>query len=92
MSEVTRQDLLELRAENMSRRMDDLKQSMGMQMFEWEQRMVENMRNVETALLTAFHRCAGPVEMRAGAQTALLRALDIEVAAPGERLKRLEDK
>jgi len=45
---------------------------------------------VETSLLRAFHDWASPVEMRVRSHTAALRALDIEVESPGNRVSKIE--
>lgn len=44
----------------------------------------------ETALLTEFHKWASPVEMRQRTHAAALRAIDTEMEAPTDRVKKLE--
>ena len=48
------------------------------------------IERVETNLLTAFHNWASPMEARQRSHTALLRALDAEMEALDERVKKLE--
>ena len=48
------------------------------------------LERVETALLTAFHKWASPVEMRQRTHAATLRALDAEMEAVTDRVTKLE--
>ena len=50
----------------------------------------ERLERVETKLLTAFHQWASPMEARLRTHTATLRALDLEMEALDDRMKRLE--
>jgi hypothetical protein len=50
------------------------------------------LERVETALLTAFHKWASPVEMRQRTHAATLRALDAEMEAVTDRITKLEGK
>ena len=50
------------------------------------------LERVETALLTEFHKWASPVEMRVRSHAAALRAIDVEVEAVADRVKKLEGK
>jgi hypothetical protein len=50
----------------------------------------EQLEKVETTLLTEFHKWASPLELRQRSPTAALRALDAEVEALSDRLKKLE--
>ncbi len=47
---------------------------------------------VETALLTAFHSWASPMEKRARSHAAAIRALDIEMESVAGRVQKLEDR
>jgi hypothetical protein len=57
-----------------------------------ETTFTENLERVETALLTAFHKWSSPVEMRVSSHTAVLRAVDLELEAVADRVKKLEGK
>jgi hypothetical protein len=48
------------------------------------------LERVETKLLTEFHKCASPIEMRVRSHSAALRAIDIEVEAVSDRVTKLE--
>jgi len=48
------------------------------------------MEKTETTLLTEFHKWASPVEMRQRTHAAALRALDAEMEALTDRVKKLE--
>ena len=50
----------------------------------------ERLDRVETKLLTAFHQWASPMEARLRTHAAALRALDLEMEALDDRVKRLE--
>jgi hypothetical protein len=50
----------------------------------------EKIEKVETALLTAFHQWASPVEMRQRTHSAALRAMDLEIEALADRVTKLE--
>lgn len=52
----------------------------------------EQLRNLETNLLTAFHQWASPVEMRQRSHAAALRALDTEVESLADRVSKLEGR
>jgi len=56
-----------------------------------EDRITERIRDVETRLLTEFHKWASPVEMRVRSHTAALRAMDVEIESLNDRMKKLED-
>jgi hypothetical protein len=56
---------------------------------EW---IAEQLHNVETRLLTEFHRWASPNEARQRTHTATLRAIDLEMEALTERVSKLEGK
>lgn len=55
-----------------------------------KQWITTQLEAVETRLLRAFHDRASPLEMRVGSHAAVIRALDIEVETPGNRVSRLE--
>ena len=48
------------------------------------------LERVETKLLTAFHKWASPLEMRQRTHSAALRAIDVEMEALDDRVKKLE--
>lgn len=50
----------------------------------------ERLERVETKLLTAFHQWASPMEARLRTHAATLRALDLEMEALDDRMKKLE--
>jgi hypothetical protein len=52
----------------------------------------EELRTVETSLLTEFHKWASPSEARQRTHTATLRAIDLEMEALSERVAKLEGK
>ncbi len=54
--------------------------------------ITEQLRTVETSLLTEFHKWASPSEARQRTHTAILRAVDLEMEALSERVTKLEGK
>lgn len=54
--------------------------------------ITEQLRTVETSLLTEFHKWASPSEARQRTHTATLRAIDLEMEALSERVPKLEGK
>jgi hypothetical protein len=54
--------------------------------------ITKQLRNVETSLLTEFHKWASPSEARQRTHTAALRAIDLEMEALSERVGKLERK
>ena len=50
----------------------------------------ERCEQVETKLLTEFHKVASPAEARHRTISAALRAIDLQMAANAERAKKLE--
>jgi hypothetical protein len=52
----------------------------------------EQLEQTETRLLTAFHGWASPVDARVRSHATALHALDLEMDALTDRLKKLEDK
>jgi hypothetical protein len=54
--------------------------------------ITEQLRSVETRLLTEFHKWASPVEARQRTHAAALRAVDLEMEALSDRVVNLEKK
>jgi hypothetical protein len=54
--------------------------------------IIEQLRGIETTLLTEFHIWASPVEVRQRSHAAALRALDVEMESIADRLKKLEER
>ena len=50
----------------------------------------EQLERVETRLLTKFHKWVSPVEMRQRTHAAALHAIDAEMEARSDRVKKLE--
>jgi hypothetical protein len=59
-------------------------------MSESEKRLSARIEKTETALLTEFHKWASPVEMRQRTHAAALRAIDAEMEALTDPVKKLE--
>ena len=55
-----------------------------------ETALLEHIERTETTLLTEFHKWASPVEMRQRTHAAALRAIDAEMEALTDRVKKLE--
>lgn len=55
-------------------------------------RITEEIRTVETSLLTEFHKWASPLEARQRTHTATLRAIDLEMESLSGRVSKLEGK
>ncbi len=70
----------------------ELKQYFDAKFAELRSEFKGDLEDVETTLLTEFHKWASPVEMRARSHAAAIRALYIEVETPDDRLKKLEDR
>lgn len=51
----------------------------------------QRCEHVETTLLTEFHKWASPAEMRARSHSAALRAMEIEIEVPFERMNKREN-
>jgi hypothetical protein len=62
------------------------------QLGEDRNRMTEEIRTVETSLLTEFHKWASPSEARQRTHAAALRAIDLEMESLSERVAKLEGK
>lgn len=69
---------------------DDDKQWIANQIAASEERLSAHIEKTETALLTEFHKWASPVEMRQRTHAAALRAIDAEMEALTDRVKKLE--
>jgi hypothetical protein len=54
--------------------------------------ITEQLRTLETSLLTEFHKWASPSEARQRTHAAALRAIDLEMEALSERVSKLEGK
>ena len=52
----------------------------------------ERCEQVETKLLTEFHKSASPAEARTRTISAALRAIDVEREANDDRVKKLEGR
>jgi len=52
----------------------------------------EQLEKVETTLLTELHKWASPVEARQRTHAAALRAVDLEMEAVSDRVKKLESR
>ena len=71
---------------------DEDKRWVTEQLRENNTRITEQIRSVETSLLTEFHKWASPSEARQRTHAAALRAIDLEMEALSERVARLEGK
>jgi hypothetical protein len=69
---------------------DEEKQWIANQIQASEQRLSARIETTETALLTEFHKWASPVEMRQRTHAAAFRAIDAEMEALTDRVKKLE--
>jgi hypothetical protein len=54
--------------------------------------IIEQLRTIETSLLTEFHKWASPLEARQRTHTATLRAIDLEMESLSGRVSKLEGK
>ena len=69
-------------------------------LIEMEERIVSSLKGyvnerseqVETKLLTEFHKWASPAEARTRTISAALRAIDVEMEAIDDRVKKLEGR
>ena len=57
-----------------------------------KQHVNERSEQVETKLLTEFHKWASPAEARSRTISAALRAIDLEMEAIDDRVKKLEGR
>jgi hypothetical protein len=57
-----------------------------------KQHVSEQCEQVETRLLTEFHKWASPLEARLRTHSAALRAVDLEVEALDDRVKKIEER
>jgi hypothetical protein len=60
------------------------------QLLAHKNQMTEQLRDVETSLLTEFHKWASPSEARQRTHAAALRAIDLEMESLSERVDKLE--
>ena len=73
---------------------DELKQHLIAMEERMNARMEEldaRIERVETNLLTEFHKWASPTDMRIRSHSATLRALDLEMEALADRVKKIEN-
>jgi hypothetical protein len=69
-------------------------------LIEMEERIVSSLKGyvnerseqVETKLLTEFHKWASPAEARSRTISAALRVIDVEMEAIDDRVKKLEGR
>jgi LPS O-antigen subunit length determinant protein (WzzB/FepE family) len=69
-------------------------------LIEMEERIVSSLKGyvnerseqVETKLLTEFHKWASPAEARTRTISAALRAIDVEMEAIDDRVRKLEGR
>jgi len=63
-------------------------------LIDMEERLVKHLdakiEHVETALLTEFHKWASPTDARLRTHSAALRAIDLEMEALSDRVRKLE--
>jgi hypothetical protein len=52
--------------------------------------LIERNEKTETTLLTEFHKCASPVELRQRSHAAAMRAFDAELQAVSDRVTKIE--
>ena len=69
---------------------DEDKQWIANQIAASEERLSARIEKTETVLLTEFPKWASPVEMRQRTHAAALRAIDAEMEALTDRVKKLE--
>jgi hypothetical protein len=62
----------------------------AVQLLAHKNQMTEQLRDVETSLLTEFHKWASPSEARQRTHAAALRAIDLEMESLSERVDKLE--
>jgi len=55
-----------------------------------KQWITAQLERVETSLLTEFHKWASPIDARLRSHSAALRALDVEMEAISDRLRKIE--
>jgi hypothetical protein len=52
--------------------------------------IIEQLHDMETKLLTAFHRWASPVDLRVRSHSAAIAAAEMDIENLGDRVKKLE--
>lgn len=85
---ITRQDLNEA----LDRAVQAIGAAMQAEIQASEQRTSARIEQVETALLTEFHKWVSPAEMRARTHAAAIRAIDAEIEYLSDRVTKLEGK
>jgi hypothetical protein len=63
---------------------------MGERLQAAEARMADRIEATQTGLRTEFHKLASPMEARQRTHSAVMRAIDLELEALGERGDKLE--
>ena len=76
--------------DRLSARIAEAVERMSPRIAEAEERMSARIEKTETTLLTEFHKSASPVEMRQRTHAAAFRAIDAEMEALTDRVKKLE--
>jgi hypothetical protein len=71
---------------------DWITEQLRVYLLEDRSRTTEEIRRVETSLLTEFHKWASPSEARQRTHAAALRAIDLEMEALSERVTKIEGK
>jgi hypothetical protein len=71
---------------------DWITEQLRVYLLEDRSRITEEIRTVETSLLTEFHKWASPSEARQRTHAAALRAIDLEMEALSERVTKIEGK
>ncbi len=79
-------------AESVTREIGELSDSMTREIGEVKTYVDERCEKVETNLLTEFHKWASPAEARNRTISAALRAIDLEMEALDDRLKKIEGR
>jgi len=77
-------------ADHIAGRIAESEERMSARIDAAEERMAARIEKTETTLLMEFHKWASPVEMRQRTHAAALRAIDAEMEALTDRVKKLE--
>jgi hypothetical protein len=83
---------VETRSVGLLREMETKLREMETKLREMETRFEIRIEQVETTLVTEFHKWASPAEARARTHAAALRAIDLEMEQLSGRSKALEDR
>ena len=92
MNEITKKDLIDMEERLLKhldaklQDLDDKIEHFGTKL----QHLDDKIERVETALLTEFHKWASPTDARMRTHSATLHAIDLEMEALTDRLKKLE--